>query len=93
MKTDLIATNLEVKDNKLTGKIIPPYCIGENKLYYMKKYCKKNNYDFNDVYYYGDSTADIKIMQKINHPIAINPTDELKEQAKKNNWDILNFSL
>ena len=93
LEIDLIATNLEVKNDKLTGKIIPPYCIGEKKLYYMKKYCEKNNYNFNNAYYYGDSSADIEIMQQINYPIATNPTNKLKEQAIKNNWKILNFSL
>jgi phosphatidylglycerophosphatase C len=56
----LIATELEVRSQKITGKIIGKNCYGEEKVMRIKK-----NYDLNDyqeIYCYGDTRGDLPML-------------------------------
>ena len=56
----LIATELEVRSQKITGKIIGKNCYGEEKVMRIKK-----DYDLNncqDIYCYGDTKGDLPML-------------------------------
>lgn len=54
---DLIATELEIVDNKLTGKFSGKHCYGDAKAdLIMKKYNQLKGFSY--IYAYGDSPAD-----------------------------------
>ena len=92
LNIDFIATKLQCQNNQFTGTIIPPYCLGENKLLLMQEYCKKNKLPFSYISYYGDAEADIPVMKKVQYPIASNPCKKLETLARKKNWKILYFN-
>jgi len=52
----LIATELEIQNNKLTGKFKTPNCYSEEKVKRVKKIYNLNNYDY--ICAYGDSSGD-----------------------------------
>lgn len=56
---DLIATQVEVKDGKLTGKFASKNCFGEEKLNRIKQAYNLSDYNF--VYAYGDSRGDLPL--------------------------------
>ena len=87
----LIATQLEMKDERYTGKLHDDYCAGAGKVKYIKEFCQKNDLDYANTGYYGDSKVDIEVMTEIPHPRPCNPTQELEAEALKNNWPILRF--
>ena len=53
---DLIATKLQIKDNKLTGKFDTPNCYGIEKVNRIKAIY--NIKDYKKIYAYGDSSGD-----------------------------------
>ena len=57
---DCIATCLEIKDNKLTGKISGSNCSGQEKVNHIKNNYQLNNYS--DVYAYGDTQGDLPML-------------------------------
>ena len=87
----MIAAMPEKKDGIYTGTITGEYCGGKGKIPYMKVFCERYHSDLNQCYYYGDSVADIVIMDAVGFPIAVNPMPELRMHAKKKGWDILTF--
>ena len=91
LNIEFIATKLELKNTLFTGKIIPPYCLGKNKVLLMKNFCQQKKLPFDNCSYYGDSKADIYIMNNVNYPKPVNPSKELLTISKKKNWDILTF--
>jgi HAD superfamily hydrolase (TIGR01490 family) len=64
MQVKLIATRLEVKDKKITGKIAGYNCHGKEKLNRILK--EYNLEEFAAVYAYGDSSGD-KLMLSLAH--------------------------
>jgi HAD superfamily hydrolase (TIGR01490 family) len=62
---DCIATHLEEKNQKLTGKILGRNCSGEEKVS-----CIKANYnlaDFSKIYAYGDTSGDLPMLALSTH--------------------------
>ncbi len=54
---DLIATQVEIKDGKITGAFASQNCYGQEKVHRIKE--KYNLKDFNDIIAYGDSRGDL----------------------------------
>ena len=57
---DLIATELEEKDGKVTGKLINGNCFGNEKVVRVKK--AVNTKDYEEIYAYGDSRGDRELL-------------------------------
>jgi phosphatidylglycerophosphatase C len=64
MQVKLIATKMEAKDGKLTGKIIGKNCHGEEKVRRIMEMYKLSDYEI--VYAYGDTSGD-RPMLKLAH--------------------------
>ena len=62
---DCIATCLEVKDNKLTGKISGENCSGHVKVHHIKNAYELKNYS--TIYAYGDTPGDKHMLALSNH--------------------------
>ena len=60
----LIATELEFKDNRVTGKFKTPNCYGEEKVKRLKKLYNLNDYNY--IYAYGDSSGDNALLSIAN---------------------------
>jgi len=57
---DLISTMLEVKKNRITGKLAGKNCYGNEKLNRIKE--KYNLSEYNSIYVYGDSKGDKQML-------------------------------
>ena len=40
-------------------------------------------------YFYSDSINDLPLLEKVSHPVATNPDDRLRNEARQRNWPIL----
>ncbi len=58
---DLIATQLEVKDSRLTGKLATPNCYGKEKIKRLKEKYRLEDFEF--IYAYGDSVGDKELKE------------------------------
>lgn len=63
---ELIATQLEVKDNKITGRINGFNCYGKEKKARLEAIVNINEYK--EIYAYGDSKGDEDILAMATHP-------------------------
>ena len=64
MQVKLIATKMDIKDGKLTGRIIGKNCHGEEKVRRIMEMYKLSDYEM--VYAYGDTKGD-RPMLKLAH--------------------------
>jgi putative phosphoserine phosphatase/1-acylglycerol-3-phosphate O-acyltransferase len=88
---DIICSELEVKDEVLTGKPKGNLCYGNEKLVRLREYCGKYNTDVDDAWYYGDAIIDQPALSIVGHPVCINPDHKLKRVAEKNKWTVNNW--
>lgn len=89
---NLLATEPEHQNGRYTGNITGLYCIGERKTTCMQAFCRRVGATLANAYYYGDSIADIPVLQSVGHPIAVNPMPALEKTARSMGWEIWRFS-
>ena len=87
-----LATKLEMKDGRYTGKLAGEYALGAGKIGMARKYCESLGLSLEDAAYYGDSVNDFPILEAVGFPIAANPCSELEAGALEHNWPIVRFN-
>jgi HAD superfamily hydrolase (TIGR01490 family) len=68
------------------------YSLGDGKIAYAQAFLRPLGLKLSEVAYYGDSLADIAMLEQVGFPYAVNPSGKLLERAKAEGWTILNFS-
>ncbi len=94
--TELIAVELE-RDNTpagtgwITGEIRGVPSAREGKVTRVEQWLALRQMDWNDVEstFYTDSINDLKLMEKVTHPVATNPDAALRPIALARGWRIL----
>jgi HAD superfamily hydrolase (TIGR01490 family) len=91
---ELIAVELE-KDASgwLTGEIAGVPSMREGKVIRVGQWMAARGLDWLDVEstFYSDSTNDLPLLEKVDHPVATNPSPALREIAIARGWRILNL--
>jgi len=88
---EIIATDLEIKDGKFTGKVIGPVCYGQGKVEKITQYIKGKKVKLNQCEAYSDSMSDVPLLSIVGTAFATNPDSSLEKYAKKHKWKILRF--
>ncbi|MFT5485072.1 MAG: putative phosphoserine phosphatase/1-acylglycerol-3-phosphate O-acyltransferase [Halieaceae bacterium] len=86
-------TGMEVDaSGHLTGRIITPTCFGEGKVDAARSLAYQNMASLKDAWFYSDSHDDLPLLQAVGHPVLVNPTHELADNANTQTWPRLDFS-
>lgn len=85
---DVIATRLVVQNGRLTGDIVPPFCYGRGKVYWAERYAQEHGIDLEKSWFYTDSVSDLPLLERVGHPVAVNPDRRLRKIARQRGWPI-----
>ena len=89
---DLIAVELE-RDAQgwITGEIAGVPSIREGKVQRLQQWLVARGWDWTDVdtTFYSDSTNDLPLLGRVDHPVATNPDERLRAEAQQRGWPIL----
>jgi HAD superfamily hydrolase (TIGR01490 family) len=89
---ELIAVEL-VRDGGgwYTGEILGVPSLREGKVERLQQWLHQRGLDWDKVEttFYSDSSNDIPLLQRVNHPVATNPDAKLKAFALEKGWPIL----
>jgi len=83
-----VSTHLESQDGRLTGRIVPPLCHGEGKVVWAERFAAEHGADLSASYFYTDSITDLPLLERVGHPVAVNPDPKLRRLAKQRAWPI-----
>lgn len=88
---DIMAGEIEVKNNIYTGNIVSYPGSAEQKIEILLKLIREKNIDvdWQNSIAMGDNERDLKVLEKVGHPMAFNPNEELKKVAQNNDWKIV----
>ena len=89
---DIFAMRPIFEDFELIPKAHKPYSYEEGKLELAKIYCRENNIDLKDCYFYSDSISDLPLMEAVGHPMPTNPDRKLLMLSLLRNWRIRWFN-
>jgi HAD superfamily hydrolase (TIGR01490 family) len=86
---NVIATEVEIIDGIYSGNYINGSALGEGKKHKVIQWMKLNGFrDFKNTTFYSDSINDLPLLMEVEKPVAVNPDNQLREIALKNNWQI-----
>jgi putative phosphoserine phosphatase/1-acylglycerol-3-phosphate O-acyltransferase len=88
---DFLCTRVEVVDGRFTGKTLLPTCYGADKVYWAEDFARRHGGDLAHAYFYTDSLSDRSLLDKVSHPVAVNPDSRLKSYATTRGWPIEHF--
>lgn len=90
---DVVAPSLVESNGRFTGELDgPPISDGE-KARRMRKFAEDHQIDLADSHAYGDSIADLPMLEAVGHPHAVNPDKALAATAKERGWPILKWTV
>ncbi len=91
----LIATEPEVKEGRFTGKPCGVPCFREGKIVCLESWLRAQGKDwgaFSSAWFYSDSHNDIPLMERVPHPVAVDPDHMLARVAQERGWQIVSFA-
>lgn len=88
---ELIATEGEVKSNRLTGKVKGTPCYREGKVKRLEGWMREQGQSLSGSYFYSDSHNDLPLLKIVTHPVAVDPDDTLRSYAERMQWPIISL--
>jgi HAD superfamily hydrolase (TIGR01490 family) len=85
---DALVTELEVRDGRYTGRIAGDYCVKERKVARAQEYCRSKGLALERAAYFGDSKADVPLLEAVGFAIAVNPDEDLLAHANARGWRV-----
>lgn len=87
----LLATEPDMQNGKYTGKVSGTPCFQAGKVQRLKSWLQKSGYSLNGSHFYSDSINDLPLLEAVEHPVAVNPDDQLQDIATTRNWPIMSL--
>lgn len=91
---NLVATEPEQVDGEFTGRVSGLPCFREGKIARLERWLDEHNLtwmSFLESWFYSDSLNDIPLLNKVTHPVAVDPDATLKGHAKKHSWPVISL--
>lgn len=87
----LIATELQINDDKYNGKISGTPCYQDGKVSKLNAWInqRRENFKLSDAVFYSDSINDLPLLQEVATPVAVDPDQRLRDKAESEGWKIL----
>ena len=87
----LLATEAEILDDRSTGKVSGIPCFPDGKVTRLSDWLEENRHSLDDSWFYSDSHNDLPLLNKVTHPVAVDPDEILEEHARTNDWPIISL--
>ena len=90
----LMATEPQIVDGRFTGDIVGVPCMREGKITRLEQWLKSRNAsmgDFPETWFYSDSINDLPLLERVTHPVAVDPDPRLADIARQRGWRSLSL--
>jgi len=89
----LIATEPEQRDGRFTGGVAGPPCFREGKVHKLEAWLAAQGFAADERWFYSDSHNDLPLLERVEHPVAVNPDPVLAETARQRGWPVIKLRL
>ena len=88
---NLIAVEPEMVNGRYTGRVdgVPSY--REGKVIRLQAWLEAQDLTMDGAWFYSDSHNDLPLLEKVDHPVAVDPDDTLRKVAEERNWRIMSL--
>ena len=84
----VVASELEVRDGRFTGRPSPPLCYAEGKIVRATRLAEAHGFTLADATFYSDSFTDLPLLAAVGEAIAVNPDPRLAREARRRKWRV-----
>ena len=87
----LLASEGEIRDGRYTGKIRGAPCFREGKVTRLMEWLQIQRETLEGSWFYSDSHNDIPLLERVNHPVAVDADAELTRHAAAKGWPVISL--
>lgn len=87
----LIATEPEMINGYYTGKVAGTPSFQEGKVKRLENWLGEHGLSAEGAWFYSDSHNDLALLERVSHPVAVDPDDKLAAQAKARGWPVISL--
>lgn len=87
----LIAVEPEILDGRYTGRVSGTPSYREGKVERLEAWLADKELTLDDAWFYSDSHNDLPLLEQVDHPVAVDPDDTLREIAQARDWRIMSL--
>ncbi len=87
----ILATDAEIVDGRYTGELLGTPCFQEGKITRLKAWLEDHDSDLAGSYFYSDSINDAPLLKIVDHPVAVDPDEQLLQLAQAMDWPIISL--
>ncbi len=86
---ELIATDPEFREGRYTGEVAGIPCFQEGKVKRLEQWLAEHGGDLAGSWFYSDSHNDLPLLERVEHPVAVDPDPTLEAEARKRGWPLI----
>lgn len=89
---ELIATEPEEQNGEFTGAVRGIPCFREGKVANLEAWLAGRGRalaDYSESWFYSDSHNDLPLLERVSHPVAVDPDETLRAHAGRRGWPII----
>lgn len=88
---NLLASEPEIIDGQYTGQVEGTPCFREGKVVRLDAWLTDRTFDLREAWFYSDSHNDRPLLEKVGHPVAVDPDETLKQHAEGKGWPVISL--
>ena len=87
----ILASEPEYIDGQYTGKVKGIPCFQAGKVERLNAWLTETGHNLTGSYFYSDSHNDIPLLEKVDHPIAVDADELLLAHAQQQDWPVISL--
>ncbi|MFN3595498.1 MAG: HAD family hydrolase [Thiobacillaceae bacterium] len=90
----LIATEPEEEGGEFTGRVVGTPAFREGKVQRLDQWLSARGLTWDDVtesWFYSDSLNDLPLLERVTHPVAVDPDETLRAHALARGWPVISL--
>jgi len=88
----VLSVQLREENGRFTGELVTEPLAGVEKANAVTEFAKRHNIELSRSYAYGDSEADVPMLQCVGNPCVINPKKQFRRIARTHGWRVLRWT-
>lgn len=86
-----ICTEWLIDGGRLTGELRQPLVYAQGKVHWMERWADRMGIDLAASYFYTDHISDRPLLERVAHPVAVNPDPKLARLAERRGWQTMRW--
>jgi HAD superfamily hydrolase (TIGR01490 family) len=88
---ELIGTDPEIIEGRFTGEVVGTPSFQQGKVVRLEAWLKEHAQDLRQSYFYSDSHNDQPLLERVDHPFAVDADPTLKKIAAEKGWPLMSL--